>query len=312
MPDVLSGNSLHQVGRLIGLPVYSEFQSNSHSAVTTMHLKVSHHEVSRSRHRSFAWWCASATMCGVSLVWMQATPAGSVDVAEVLSVQRVVAWIGLVIAAGFGMAGLLCWPYSQDVTQRKQGNSISAYDSVTGLPTRRLYLALLGQALNRADAIRRNVAVLVCTLEQFRPLSTASTTPNMTLVVRVQAARIKSALQPHDVVARLDEYTFAVIADNLESSNEARLIAEKIQKAIALPLLIEGQELLISCRIGGIVGPQHGTHAESLLDAASQALSESQTADVSIAFVSDPATPSFSPSSHASTSRMRRYAGARH
>jgi len=94
----------------------------------------------------------------------------------------------------------------------------------------------------------------------------------MTLVVRIQAARIKSALQPHDVVARLSEYTFAVIADNLQSPDEARVIADKIQHAIALPLLIEGQELLISCRIGGIVGPQPGTKAESLLDAATQAL----------------------------------------
>jgi GGDEF domain-containing protein len=118
----------------------------------------------------------------------------------------------------------------------------------------------------------RNVAVLACDLEQFRPLSTSSAAPNMTLAVRIQAARIKSALRPHDVVARLDEYTFAVIADNLESPDEARMIAEKIQHAIALPLLIEGQEMLVSCRIGGIVGPQQGSQAEALLDAAMEAL----------------------------------------
>ena len=101
----------------------------------------------------------------------------------------------------------------------------------------------------------------------------------MTLAVRVQAARIKSALQPHDVVARLNEYTFAVIADNLKSPDEARLVAEKIQHAIALPLVIEGQELPISCRIGGIVGPKSGTEAEVLLEAASLTLSDSPTAN---------------------------------
>lgn len=90
----------------------------------------------------------------------------------------------------------------------------------------------------------------------------------MTLVVRVQAARIKSALQSHDVVARLDEHTFAVIVDNLDSPHQADVIAEKIQSTVSLPVLIEGQELLMSCRIGGIVGPQQGVPAESLLDAA--------------------------------------------
>lgn len=206
------------------------------------------------------------------MVWMEAIPVGSASMVEVLSVRLVVGWMGLFIAAGLGVAGLLCWPHDQHLARRTQGSSISAYDGVTGLPTRRLYLVLLGQALGRAEATMRNVAVLVCSLEQFRPLSTSSAAPNMTLVVRVQAARIKSALRPHDVVARLDEYTFAAIADNLQSPDEARLIAEKIQNVIALPLLIEGQELLISCRIGGIVGPQPGATAESLLDAAVEVL----------------------------------------
>ncbi len=243
---------------------------------------------------------------------MQTTPVGSVDVPEIISVRLVIGWMGFFIAAGFGVAGLLCWSYDKDLAPYKQRGAISAYDNVTGLPTRRLYLVLLGQALSRAEATMRNVAVLVCVLEQFRPLPTSSAAPNMTLVVRVQAARIKSALRPHDVVARLDEYTFAVIADNLESPDEARLIAEKIQKTIALPLLIEGQELLTSCRIAGIVGPQKGTGAEALLDVASLALSDSQTADTSIAFVSGTATSSISPSNQTPTGRMRHYADARH
>ncbi len=249
-------------------------------------------------------------VCGASVAWMQQTPVGPASVAEGASVRLVVGWFGLFFAAGFGVAGLLCWPSSQDHQRRKQGSSVSAYDSVTGLPTRRLYLVLLGHALSRAEATTRNVAVLVCALEPFRPLSTSSAAPNMTLAVRVQAARIKSALQPHDVVARLDEYTFAVIADNLESPDETRLVAEKVQHTIALPLVIEGQELLISCRIGGIVGPQKGIDAESLLDAASRALSDSQTADVSIAFVSGAATSSISPSNQTPTGRMRHYADA--
>lgn len=227
---------------------------------------------SRSRARSIAWWWASATVCGVGLVWMEATPPGDSSMAEVLSARLVIGWMGFIIGAGFGVAGLLCWPSRPHRARRKPGSSISAYDSITGLPTRRLYLVLLGQALSRAEVTRRKVAVFVCALEQFRPLSSASAAPNMTLVVRVLAARIKSAVRPHDVVARLDDYTFAVIADNLQSPDEARLIAETIQKTIAFPLLIEGQELLLSCRIGGVMGPQQGVKAESLLDAAGEVL----------------------------------------
>jgi len=287
-------------------PVHSELTLDPQPVITTMYLKISNHGLSRSRHRSIGWWCASAMVCGASMAWMEAAPIDSANVAEDFSVRLVIGWMGLFIAAGFGVMGFLCWPHRQNSVRLKPDSSFSAYDSVTGLPTRRLYLVLLGQALSRAQTTMRNVAVLVCALEQFRPLSTSLSAPNMTLVVRVQAARIKSALRPHDVVARLDEYTFAVVADNLESPDEARLIAEKIQHAIALPLSIEGQELLMSCRIGGIVGSQLGAKAESLLDAASRALSESQTADESIAFVSDPATTASLSSSLAYADRQPR------
>ncbi|MBH0201281.1 MAG: GGDEF domain-containing protein [Nitrospira sp.] len=211
------------------------------------------------------------------MAWIEATPADSGSLTEVLSVRLLVGWLGLFVAAGCAVVGLLSWPSSQDPTRRKHDGVPSAYDGVTGLPTRRLFLILLKQALSRAETIKRHVAVLVCSLEQFRPLSTASAAPNMTLVVRVQAARIKSALQSHDVVARLDEYLFAVVVDNLASPDEARVCAEKIQSAIALPLLVEGQELLMSCRIGGVVGPQQGRTAESLLDVASDVLENNRS-----------------------------------
>ena len=153
---------IHCISRKVdGVSVCSTFKSSPQSAITAMHVKVTHLGFSRSRDRSFAWWCASAMVCGGSLAWMPQTPVGSASVAEVTSVRLVVGWIGLFFAAGFGVAGLLCWPSSQNFERRKQGSSVSAYDSITGLPTRRLYLALLGHALSRAEATTRNVAVLV-------------------------------------------------------------------------------------------------------------------------------------------------------
>lgn len=206
------------------------------------------------------------------MAWMETSLADAGSVTEVLSLRLVVGWVGIFLAAGFGVVGLLSWLDPQDLKLHKRVDAPSAYDSVTGLPTRRLFLALLKQALSRAETTKRHVAVLVCTLEQFRPLSIASAVPNMTLVVRVQAARIKSAVRSHDVVARLDEHMFAIVVDNLESPDQAGVIAKKIQNTVLLPLLIEDQELLMFCRIGGVVGPQQGETAESLLDVAANAL----------------------------------------
>ena len=251
--------------------------------------------------------------CAASLSWLLTAPSSQnispvahpfLNASHEITSRLLVGGIGICLSVGFGIIGLLYWPGGRNMPVRRQEVSLSTYDSVTGLPGRRLYLVLLSQALTRAAATRRAVAVLVATLEEFRPLPASPTVPNATLVVRVQAARIKSALQPHDAVARLSAHAFAVMVDNLESADKAIPIAEKIQSAMSLPLLVEGQEVLLSCRIGVATSSQDGTNAESLLDGAVQILSNSQTANGSIVFVSDPTTPLSSPSSQPHTGEI--------
>ena len=203
--------------------------------------------------------------------------------------------IGILLSLGLGFGGRLYWPQAHTTRVRNQDVSLAIYDSLTGLPSRRLFLVLLSQALTRAESTGRVVAILAIALEHFRPMPTSTAVPNKALVVRVQAARIKSALQSHDAVARLDARTFAVIIDNLDSPDRVIPLAQKIQSTMSLPLLVEGQELLLSCRIGGTLAPFDGTDAETLLDAACQILSSRQGYDASIVFLSDPATGSPNP-----------------
>lgn len=198
--------------------------------------------------------------------------------------------LGAVISLGIGIVGILCWPQSGRRPERREDTSLSAYDGMTGLPTRRLFMVLLTQALARAEHTRRCVAVLVIELLHCRPSATSEARPNMTLVVRVQAARIKSVLQSHDAVARLDEQRFAVILDHLDAPEPILAIARSIQSTMALPLQIEGQEMLLSCRIAGALAPFDGQDGDHLLDKATQLLAGSQTDDAAIVFSSNPAT----------------------
>lgn len=294
-------NQPHQTGPLFTSLSHLETKRVGYSHVSGMRSNPSVRASSQSRVQAIVCLCLSALACAASLSWMLATLSGaevsfatqtSLVVPHNINPRFLAAGIGVLVGVGFGIMGIFYWPSAHAKPVRKQDSSHSTYDSVTGLPSRRLYLVLLSQALARAEMTGRAVAVLVATLDQFRPLPTSATVPNMTLVVRVQAARIKSALQSHDAVARLGERTFAAIVDNLESPDRAIPIAEKIQNTMSLPLSVEGQELLLSCRIGCAVAPQDGTDAESLLDAASRILSNSQTDDGSIVFLSDPTTRS--------------------
>ena len=280
------------------LAPYSLFSGNISTATPGSHV--------RSQAQAIMGMSLSAIVCAASLTWMLAPPTSqivpttaslSVPAPHVMTSHFTAGGLGVLFSLGFGFL-FGCrwyWPLAHADRVRNPDACEAIYDSLTGLPGRRLLLVLLRQALTRAESSGHAVAVLVVALEQFRPLPTSTVAPNLSLVVRVQAARIKSALHSHDTVARLDARSFAVIVDNLDSPDRAIPLAQRIQSAMALPLLIEGQELLLFCRIGGTVAPFDGADADRLLNDACQIISSRQDHDASIVFLSDPSSGSSHP-----------------
>ena len=151
--------------------------------------------------------------------------------------------------------------------------NLAAYDQVTGLPTLRLLTVLLNQAVAHASQIGRRVGVLVVELDQFRPNPIAGMAPSATLVARVQAARIKSALRSHDTIASLGDRRFAVLIDTVFSGEQIMACASHIQGTLSLPFMVAGQEVVLSCRIGSALLGAEPISGEALLDQAIQSLS---------------------------------------
>lgn len=276
----------------ISLGTWSQTETRPLSGPVSSHLTSRSFQSIMSRAWASAWIGLSVLACAASLAWMMTAPSDQAVPEQTgglygISERLVVGGMGALISLAIAFFGLLFWPRAQTIRVPRHQPSLSTYDSVTGLPTQRLFLALLSQALSRIATTRRVVAVLVVELEEFRPLASSPAVQQITLVVRVQAARIKSALQSHDAVARVGERSFAVMLDNLDSAQPVWSVASAIQTSMSLPLLVEGQELLLSCRIGGVVAPFDGAEADLLLDAASRLVSERQPGDTSIKFLSD-------------------------
>jgi GGDEF domain-containing protein len=118
----------------------------------------------------------------------------------------------------------------------------------------------------------RSVGVLVADLHQFRPLPTSVATPNISLIVRVQAARIKSALSSSNTVARIGDRRFAIIIENVAARDEIDALAQNIYRTMSLPLMIEGQEVLLTCQIGGAIYASSAASGENLLSQAVKSL----------------------------------------
>lgn len=246
-----------------------------------------HRTGTKSRMVAFACVGLSTLACAASLAWILMTPSDQGLTPQAFHARLLWGGLGALFSLASGVAGMVFWPQRRRLAGRPPDSTLSMYDSMTGLPTERLFLVLLTQAVARVQHGQRMVAVLVIALEHCRPGGQGSGLQNLTLVVRVQAARIKGAVQSHDTVARLGEHRFAVILDSLDGAARALTIAQDILRTMSLPLVIEGHELLLSCRIGVSVAPVDGTDSAALLAGATQALADGQRHDAPINFLSN-------------------------
>ncbi len=162
----------------------------------------------------------------------------------------------------------------------------STYDSVTGLPTGRLFGTLLDQAVGRAAKTGRSIALLVVELEHFRMVAESQGQANSNVLVRVQAARVKGVLRSTETVGRLAQDQFAMILDNLTSPDEVTAIVAKLQATVGLPLTLDGHELFLTCRIGVALYPEDAKEHEGLITQAIQAVMTAKSEGQAVRFTS--------------------------
>ncbi len=196
-----------------------------------------------------------------------------------LRAYPVMIWMGgsalalVVLGTSFWSSrGRAVGPSDQSLSNESNRACTSTYDSVTGLPTNRLFRSLLNQALSRAGKNGRQVAILVVEMDYFTLSTELHGQVNHNLIYRVQAARVKSALRTTDCVARLAERTFAVLLEQVTNVEEVVAAATKMQAIVSLPFTLDGYDIFLTSRIGISLSTSDDIEASSLLDSAAQAV----------------------------------------
>jgi len=169
------------------------------------------------------------------------------------------------------------FPWTKGLPKKPLHPAMSTYDSVTGLPTKRLFMTLANQAVSRARKAGRRVAILMVELDHFALADELQGALHNHLVYRVQAARVKSALRTTDTVARLGERSFAALLENIVDGAGVTAVAAKMQATVSLPFVLEGQEVFLTSRIGIGVSSPDTKDAAGLLDLAAQAVAQAGT-----------------------------------
>ncbi len=165
----------------------------------------------------------------------------------------------------------------RDISERKRLEAQLAYQSVhdplTGLANRRQVRPRLEHEVARLARHPGHLGVLFIDLDGFKAVNdTLGHAAGDALLVAV-ADRLRLACRAEDLVARFGGDEFVVICAELHSPDEARIVARRLEEAVAAPLEVAGERIVPRASIG-IVTDDGGRTPDQLLDAADAAMYE--------------------------------------
>jgi diguanylate cyclase (GGDEF)-like protein len=143
----------------------------------------------------------------------------------------------------------------QDITDRKRAEERllheAFHDMLTGLPNRALFMDHLKLSVERGKRREdRLFAVLFLDLDRFKVINDSLGHMVGDQLLVGSARRLEICLRPGDTVARLGGDEFTVLLEDLMNVTEAIDVADRLQKALALPFNLNGHEVFATVSIG--------------------------------------------------------------
>jgi len=201
---------------------------------------------------------------------------------------------------------------NRDITERKRAEEMLAHnafhDGLTNLPNRALFLDRLQHALTLSKKHSNyKFAVLLIDVDEFKIINDSlGHTAGDELLIQI-GQRLRDSVRQADTVsrprvsevpgrptnddtlARLGGDVFSLPVDGIRDPIDAVRVAERVQAELAIPFVVNKQEIVISASIGIASSTSPHTQAEDLMRDADIAMYRAKRMGKARCEVSDPA-----------------------
>jgi diguanylate cyclase (GGDEF)-like protein len=172
---------------------------------------------------------------------------------------------------------------AHDITALKEAEAqirqLAYYDTLTGLPNRRLLLDRLNHALTQARRFGRSMAVMFLDLDHFKQINDAFGHSAGDELLIQAAQRLAACVRAGDTVARPGGDEFIIVLTEVSHPLDAARVAEKIIDAFATPVPVDDQRIPVTISIGIALYPVNGSDdVEELMIKADMAMYEAKEA----------------------------------
>jgi len=182
----------------------------------------------------------------------------------------------------------------REITDRKRTEEevhrLAYFDTLTGLPNRQLFHQQLSGAIERASKNETKVAALYIDLDNFKRINDTLGHSFGDVVLKTIAKRLDQCIRADDCIARADSKEsrlhlarlggdeFVAILQDLESEDDAVVVADRIRNELTKPVEHLGHEFVVTSSIGVSLYPRDGDDLDTLLKNADVAMYQAKSA----------------------------------
>jgi diguanylate cyclase (GGDEF)-like protein/PAS domain S-box-containing protein len=139
------------------------------------------------------------------------------------------------------------------------------HDALTGLPNRNLCSDRLAQAIGYAQRYGHTVWVVFLDLDNFKLVNDNLGHEAGDELLRTVASRLRASVRDTDTVARMGGDEFVLVLLDGPEATPSQAMLQKILESISAPVLLAGQEHLVTCSMGVSLYPADATDPQLLM-----------------------------------------------
>lgn len=191
-----------------------------------------------------------------------------------------------------------------DITLRKASEEevrrLAFFDPLTQLPNRRLLTDRLRQALARVRRDKGHAGLIYVDLDLFKPVNDRFGHAAGDHLLQAVAHRLFACVRETDTVARVGGDEFVVLLSEINYTDDALRVADKIHTALLQPFTLPGgQTVHISSSAGVAIAPAHGDDEATLSRHADAAMYAAKARGRDTYVLFEPPTPMPAPAPEA-------------
>ncbi len=167
-----------------------------------------------------------------------------------------------------------------DISERKLFEEQLAFktfnDPLTGLANRALFMERLTHAVHRASRTKETLGVMVVDIDNFKVVNDSLGHFAGDALIQEVASRLARCVRETETLARVGGDEFTILFESLAGEAAALAVADRIHDALAAPIEIDGNNVLVTASMGLTLNGTSETASSELLKQADIALHQAK------------------------------------